>query len=51
MFELEFLLFQLFLQEQFDSCNDKKDTHNKLYKKYTKLMKHNLELIPLIKKY
>ena len=36
------------------SCNGQKDIHNKLYKsilykKYTKLIKHNLELIALIK--
>ena len=31
------------------SCNSQKDIYNKLYKKYTELIKHNLELIALIK--
>ena len=31
------------------SCNGQKDIYNKLYKKYTKLIKHNLESIALIK--
>ena len=31
------------------SCNGQNDIYNKLYKKYTKLIKHNLELIALIK--
>ena len=31
------------------SCNGQKDIHNKLYKKDTKLIKHKLELIVLIK--
>ena len=31
------------------SCNGQKDIYNKLYKKYTKLIKHNVELIALIK--
>ena len=31
------------------SCNGQKDIYNKLYKKYAKLIKPNLELIALIK--
>ena len=31
------------------SCSGQKDIYNKLYKNYTKLIKHNLELIALIK--
>ena len=30
-------------------CNGQKDIHNELHKKYTKLIKHDLELIALIK--
>ena len=31
------------------SCNGQKDIHNKLYKKYAKLIKHNLKWIGLMK--